>query len=81
MLNAIFHVLQLSSSFGMRNLCVRSINLLYHLENVVLLKAVFYESNRECQGLNIFSKSPLSTSHNGLPMGGINFSIANISNK
>jgi hypothetical protein len=81
MLNAMFHVLQLINSYEMCNLYVASRNLLYHLENVVLLKVVFSKYDLECQGSNIFSNLPLSAGDNGLPAGGIHFSIANASNK
>jgi hypothetical protein len=61
----------------MHNLYVVSISPLNHLENIVLLKAVFSESSLECQGSNIFSKHPLFASANGLLEGGVHLSIVN----
>jgi hypothetical protein len=81
MLNSMFRVLQLRNSCGMRNLCVASSNLLYHLDNVVLLKVVLFESDLECHGSNIFSNLPLSASDNGIPAGGVHFRIENVSSK
>jgi hypothetical protein len=63
--------------WNVHNLCVASISLLYHLENVVVLKVVFSESILEFQGSNIFTRHPLSASANGLPMGGFHLSIVN----
>jgi hypothetical protein len=79
MINAMFYMLQLSSSCRMCNLCVMLINLLYHLENIMLLKVLFSKFDLEFQGSNIFSKRPLSASDSGVPASGIHFSIANAS--
>jgi hypothetical protein len=81
MLNEMFFVLRLSNSYRKHNLCVASSKLLHHLENVVLLKELFFKSNLDCQGLNIFSNHPLSVGDNGLPVSGVHFNIANANNK
>ena len=81
MLNSMFCVLQLRNYYGMCNLYVASINLLYHLENIMLLNAMFSEFSLECQGSNIFTKRPLSFGTNGLPTSGIHLTSENASNK
>jgi hypothetical protein len=81
MLNAIFLVFQLRSSYGMHNLSVASMSMLYHLENAMLLKVVLSESTLECQGSNIFARCPLSASTNGLLADGIHLSIVNAGNR
>jgi len=81
MLNAMFCMLQLRNSYEMNKLRVASSNLLYSLENFVLLKVVFSKSDLECQDSKIFSNCALSVGDNCLLTGGIHFSIANARNK
>jgi hypothetical protein len=65
----------------MCSLCVASIRPLYHLENTVVLKSAFSQSVLDCQGSNIFTMCPLSSSAGGIPIGRFHLNIENYINR